>query len=125
MVPALIFRLYLVVIGIVVFVLALNSLSKRKLMDNFTVIWCVLGFLSVLAGILVRATEMMRFMSVATLVLILTGVTLFIVACFVLSLCFSDLSRKNHELSMQVSLLNQENERIIHEIEVLRVGKGN
>lgn len=112
-------RLYLVVTGGIVVWMTLVSLAKRKFTDQFCMFWGLLSFCMVLGGILLNPTEINRFISntgLWLLMIIITGV-LYMAWCF--SREISSLTRKNQELAMQLSLLNQEHtqtKRLLQEL---------
>ena len=105
-------RLYLVVVGGIILWMTLASLAKRKFTDQFCMLWGVLAGCMVLGGVLLSPTEITRYISGTGLLLVLiifTGV-LYMAWCF--SREISSLTRKNQELAMQLSLLNQEHDRV-------------
>ena len=105
-------RLYLVVVGGIILWMTLASLAKRKFTDQFCMLWGVLAGCMVLCGVLLSPTEITRYISGTGLLLVLiifTGV-LYMAWCF--SREISSLTRKNQELAMQLSLLNQEHDRV-------------
>ena len=61
----------------------------------------------------------MEYISVAGLILLLIIFYGVLYAAYFVSLWISELSRKNQELAIQVSLLNQENERILRNLSEL------
>lgn len=112
-------RLFLVLMGGFLLWMTLVSLAKRKFTDQFCMLWGLISGCLVLGGILVNPTQISRYISDAGLLLVL------IIACGVLYLawCFSReisaLTRKNQELAMQLSLLNQEHaqtQRLLEEL---------
>lgn len=93
--------------------------SVRKMTVNLAVIWEILGVILVVIG------NVPVFSSWTHLISMGTGLGLFIVGTvclwggFQFSLLVSRLSMKNQELSIQVSLLIQENEKLIQQLEKL------
>ena len=73
----------------------------------------------ILGGILLRPTGLSSYISDTGLVLILLLGGLGLMAAYFISRQMSDLARKNQELTMQISLLNQENERVLAVLEGL------
>lgn len=105
-------RLYLVAVGGIILWMTLASLAKRKFTDQFCMLWGVLAGCMVLGGVLLSPTEITRYISGTGLLLVMiifTGV-LYMAWCF--SREISSLTRKNQELAMQLSLLNQEHDRV-------------
>ena len=105
-------RLFLVAAGAILIWMTLASSAKRKFTDQFCMLWGVLAGCMVLGGVLLSPTELTRYISGTGLLLVLiifTGV-LYMAWCF--SREISSLTRKNQELAMQLSLLNQEHDRV-------------
>lgn len=110
-------RLIMVLAGGLIFWMTLTSLAKRKFTDGFCMLWGVLSICMILGGILLSPGELGSFISN-------TGLLILLVFCFgllAMAWCFSwelsSLQRKNHELAMQVSLLNQEHDQLQRTLE--------
>ena len=65
----------------------------------------------ILAGILLRPVLLKNYISTAGLVIVALGVYCMICGAYILSTMISDLTRKNRELAMQVSILQRECEK--------------
>ena len=91
--------------------------AYKKITVNFAVIWEILGLMLVLVGIVPVFSQWSRLVSSGT------GLAFFCVGSVFLfeevrtSVLLSQLMMKNRELAMQVSLLLQENERIMRQLE--------
>lgn len=91
--------------------------SVRKLTVNLAVVWEILGAILIVTGIFPALSSWTHHISRGT------GLVLFVVGAvclwggFQFSLLLSRLAMKNQELAMQVSLLIQENEKIMQQIE--------
>lgn len=105
-----------ILIGIILMALSLNAYIRQKLTDETGFLIGGFSVFLTITGIL------LHFYGQEVNVLIALAVICF---CFLLLIIFSlctsvsVLVMKNRELAMQVSLLNQENERIIHEIGII------
>ena len=118
-----ILQIIMVVTGLFLLVITTTSLARRKMTESFCLAWGLISLVLILAGFILRPAGWSRYLSNMGMVLaLLIGFTIIYVAYF-LSAKVSELSRKNQELAMQVSLLNQENERILERMEQL-TGKG-
>ena len=95
------------------------SLAKRKMTEPFCLAWGFFSFLMIIGGLLLRPTGLSSYISDTGLVIILLLGGLGLLAAYFISRQMSDLARKNQELTMQISLLNQENERILAVLEGL------
>lgn len=105
-------RLIMVLAGSLILGMTLTSLAKRKFTDGFCMLWGLLSICMILGGILLSPVELGSLISN-------TGLMILLVFCFgllAMAWCFSwelsSLQRKNHELAMQVSLLNQEHDQL-------------
>ena len=91
--------------------------SLKKLTVNFAVAWEFLGLLLLLIGLVPALSAWTRLISTWTgLAFVCLGVVC-LMGGFQFSLLLSQLMMKNQELAMQVSLLNQESERLLDMIE--------
>ena len=116
-------RIVMVAEGVLVMMETILSLSKRRMKEQFCLVWGVFAILLVVAGIVLRPTIWSQYISESGTI-ILTVSALGAVWClYYLSVHISVLNRKTQELAMQVSLLNQENEQIMAEREKLREKK--
>ena len=112
-----ILQIIIIVTGIFLLIVTINSLAHRKMTESFCLAWGLIAFILVLAGLFLRPTEWSSFMSPMGLVLVvMIGFCVVYVAYF-MSTKVSELSRRNQELAIQVSLLSQENQRIAAQLE--------
>lgn len=112
-------QIIMILTGIFLLCSTVTSLARRRMTESFCLAWGLISVIIVVAGICLRPLEWSHYVSTIGLVLIiLIGFCVIYVAYF-LSAKVSELSRKNQELAMQVSLLNQENERILQRLEQL------
>lgn len=114
---SIIIRIGFCVGGISLILFGIWTHSIKKLAVNYAVIWGLLGILMVLMGVIPILSEWTRMLAPGT------SVAFFCVGALILltevqnSLVISQLNMKNRELAMQVSLLNQESERMMAELE--------
>ena len=114
-----ILQIIMVVTGIGLFFITTNSLAKRKMTEPFCLAWGLISVVLILAGIFLRPAGWSSYLSnMGMLLVLMIGYSVIYVAYF-LSSKVSDLARKNQELAMQVSLLNQENKDILKRLEQL------
>lgn len=105
-------RVIMVAAGVFLLWMTLASLAKRKFTDGFSVLWGLLSVCMILAGVLLEPQGISSYISNTGIVIVCVAGAglLFMFWCF--SREISNLVRKNHELAMQLSLLNQENYQI-------------
>lgn len=114
-----IIRIGLIAAGIILIVFGFWTHFIKKLAVNYAVIWGLLGIVMILVGAIPVLSEWTAMMAPGT------GLAFFCVGALILftevqeSLVISQLNLKNRELAMQVSLLNQESERMMLELEEL------
>lgn len=115
----LIFRLAMAIYGIILLPISFYALAKKKMTESMGLCWVFAAIFLIIFGIVPGLCAWSRWLSnleLAVLVLFAAGAIMFL---FIISSMMSILFMKNQELAMQVSLLNQENERILGELEKL------
>ncbi len=105
--------------GAVLLVSAVASLAKRKMTEPLCLTWGLIAIMIMLAGVVLRPVEVNRFISWTGLVLVVLVGFCFLYGTYFMSGKISELMRKNLELSIQVSLINQEKEEIYNQLEQL------
>ena len=113
-------RLFVIVAGAYMFLKAILSLAKRKMTEPFCLAWAVLSALMILSGILLNPSQLDGYISTRGLILIIIIVSGVLWGLWFISTQVSILKRKNQELAMQVSLLNNDCEKILRELEKLK-----
>ena len=113
-------RLFVIVAGAYMFLKAILSLAKRKMTEPFCLAWVVLSALMILSGILLNPSQLDGYISTRGLILIIIIVSGILWGLWFISTQVSILKRKNQELAMQVSLLNNDCEKILRELEKLK-----
>ena len=112
----LILRIFLTAAGVLFLLGDINAYVRQKLTDTIGLLWAFVSVALILTGVAsvpgAREEEYL-------VVLLLAVCLLLLILLFKLSKVVSVLSMKNQELAMQVSLLNQENERILHRLGIL------
>ena len=114
-----ILRLFLCAIGAVLLVNVVSSLPRRNTTESFALIWGVMALLCVIAGMLVRPVLLNSYISAIGMILIMMAVLCVIVGAYFISLRISELMRKTQELSINVTLLYDENLRLMKQVEEL------
>lgn len=116
------FCVILVGIGIMAITFVLHA--EKKLTVNLAVTWELLGIAAILSGAVPKFSGWSSRLSFGSLVVLLITAFLVLWGVYQMTIQISSLIMKNQELAIQVSLLNQENERILQELENL-TGKSN
>ena len=111
-----IIRILMVGTGILFLVLAFWAYTRQKLNDSMALIWVFVSIALVITG---AVPAVSKHLSESLLIFMFIICLLLLFLRFKVSKAVSELSMKNQELAMQVSLLNQENERILHKLGIL------
>ena len=113
-------RLFVIVAGAYMFLKAILSLAKRKMTEPFCLAWAVLSALMILSGILLNPSQLDGYISTRGLILIIIIVSGILWGLWFISTQVSILKRRNQELAMQISLVNNDCEKILRELEKLK-----
>ena len=111
-----IIRILMVGTGILFLVLAFWAYTRQKLNDSMALIWAFVSIALVITG---AVPAVSKHLSESLLIFMFIICLLLLFLLFKVSKAVSVLSMKNQELAMQGSLLNQENERILHKLGIL------
>lgn len=114
-----ILRGIIIIVGILLFWLTISSLAKRKMTETFCLIWGGISVVVILAGILLRPVLLQNYISTTGMVLIFLVAFCIICGAYFLSTMISELTRKNQEMAIQVSLLKREGEKLMKKLEEL------
>ena len=98
---------------------AILSLAKRKMTEPFCLAWVFLSALMILSGALLNPSQMKRYVSTRGLILTIIIVSGVLWGLWFISTQVSILMRKNQEIAMQTSLLNQDCVQLLKKIESL------
>ena len=115
----LVLRIIMVVAGCLFLILNFVTYVKKNLTEKFTWMWTFFCVVMILSGIVPGLNNWsFQFNSwgYMALCIILVLIVQFI---FIITKEIANLKKRNKELAMHVSLLNQENERILAELEKL------
>ena len=104
-------------IGIMIVTFVLHA--KKKLTVNLAVTWERLGIAAIVSGAGPRCSGWSSRIGLGSLVVLLITALLVLWGVYQMTIQISSLLMKNQELAILVSLLNQENERILRELEKL------
>ncbi|MCI9077847.1 MAG: hypothetical protein HFH68_02825 [Lachnospiraceae bacterium] len=110
-----ILKISCIVIGIILVLLDINAYVRQRLSDEIGFLIGSFSMFLIIMGII------LHFRMDSDLIITLLIICFCFLVLIIFSLCtaVSVLVMKNRELAMQVSLLNQENERIIHETGIM------
>ena len=126
---ACVMKITFAIAGIIIIFLSFLMYSKKKLIVNLAIMWEMLGIIVFLTGVVPAFSNWCSSISAGTAILIFIAGVLLVPAGYTMCISISELTMKNQELAMQVSLLNQENEKILSELSHIlndnSAGKGN
>ena len=112
-------QLMTVIGGLLLLILSFRKFVARKLTEELGIIWIVMAFLFIVCGCFKRCFLWSTEMNIFDAIVLIAIVYLMFLIIFYMSMLLSSLQRKNQELAIMVSILNQENETIMHQIEAL------
>lgn len=116
-----ILRLIIALTGVGLFAITLSSLARRKMTESFCLTWGLVSVMLIIAGLVLKPYGIADLMSVTALVVIIVVGYCLLGGFFYITAKVSELTRKNQELAIQVSLMNQENQIMMEKIEKLMV----
>lgn len=112
-------RVFMIITGIVLMWATISSMAKQKLTENVCLAWGFVSVICVFAGILLRPYGINNMISRVGLVIIMVIAVSVLMAAFYVSMKLSELAKRNHELALQVSLLNHENYNMLERVKQL------
>lgn len=114
-----ILRIFMVITGVAMLWATISSLAKRKMTETVCLIWGTVAVICILAGLFLHPYGISAYISKIGLLFIMVIAVAVLQGAFFVSTKISELARKNHELALQVSLLNHENYNMLKRIEQL------
>ncbi|MCI9489170.1 DUF2304 domain-containing protein [Lachnospiraceae bacterium 48-42] len=114
---SLVVKLGIAAAGLVLMVVSFLMHSYKKITVNYTVIWELLGIVLILIGCVPVFSEWTKRLASGTGLAFACVGAIFLFEEFRNSVMISQLLLKTREMAMQVSMLNQENERLVNELE--------
>lgn len=116
-----IMKLVMGIAGLLFLLLSFREYVRKKLTEAAGLVWALFGALLIVLAIWPRALAWCAAISPAGLTFLFGIFLSLALLLFWESMAVSRLIRKNQELAMQVSLLNQENEQILTELNMIPV----
>ena len=104
----LVLRVLLILAGIIILLVDIILLAKRKMSDSISITWGFAAVVFVVSGIILRPNGWIRYMSEAGMILLCLLGFCVIYGLFYASCHISQILRKQAEMAMNISLLNQE-----------------
>ncbi len=112
-------RVIVAVEGVLLLCLDFRSFVYRKITEGMGLGWGCFAFILILLGAVPGLSDWCRVLPKEAYPAFLLLSVSVLLGAFRISCTISQLVRKNREIAMHVSLLNQENERILHEMKEL------
>lgn len=101
-------QVLMIVAGVFLLILDISLLAKRKMSEPVSITWGFVAIMFIIAGIILRPNGWIAYMSAAGMVLlVIIGICL-IYGLILASCHISETMRKQNEMAMNISLLNQE-----------------
>lgn len=112
-------RIIMVLVGIILLLIAINSLAQNKMTAPFCLTWAVVAIIIIVAGIVLNPSEWNSYISSRGLVLLLLMSFGLIYGTYFVSMKVSELMRSGTEMAIQISLLKTENNELKKRLEQL------
>lgn len=112
-------RIGIILLGLFIMIHSFYMSAVRKLTANITVVWEILGAVLILVGAIPAFSRWCYRVGAGTAIAMFIVAALILWGGFQFSKLISDITMKNQEMAMQISLLNQENNRILDQLEEL------
>ncbi|MCI9215509.1 DUF2304 family protein [Lachnospiraceae bacterium 42-17] len=112
-------RIVIIIAGILLMSVSFLMHSYKKITVNFTVMWELLGIMLVLIGAVPVFSQWTKQLASGTGFAFFCVGAIFLFEEFRSSVMLSQLFLKTQEMAMHISMLNQENERIMRDLEKL------
>ena len=104
----LVLQIIFIIVGIMILLIEITLLAKRKLSESISITWGFVAIVIIVSGIVLRPTGWINYMSEAGLILLLIVGFCVLYGLFLASCHISEIIRKQTEMAMDISLLNQE-----------------
>lgn len=117
--PGSILQIIMIITGVFLLLVTVSSLAHRRMTESFCLAWGLIALILILAGIFLRPAELARYISTMGLLMVVAIGFCVVYVAYFMSTKVSELSRKNQELAIQVSLLRQENQLVMQQLEQL------
>ena len=101
-------QIVLIVAGVIILITDVLLLAKRKLAESISIVWGFGALVFIIAGIVLHPSGWINYMSKAGMSLMLLLGFCVVYGLFYASIRLSEIIRKQTEMAMDISLLNQE-----------------
>ena len=109
-------RVVLAVTGVAMLMFTIMSLARRKMNETVCMAWGIVSAAIIIAAIVIHPDQWSDYISFGALLMIAIIFFGVLYAGFFVSAEISKLTRCNQELAIQVSLLNEENQRLLKRV---------
>ena len=106
----------MVLTGGILFLMTISSLAKRRMTESFCLTWGLVAIIIILGGVVLKPYGLANMISPTGLILIVIVGYCAIFGVFYITSKLSQVTRKNQELAIQLSLVNQENRVVMQKI---------
>ena len=101
-------KVIMILAGVVILLTDIILLAKRKLAESVSIVWGFVALLCIIAGIVLHPRGWIEYMSETGMALVIILGFCFIYGLFYASCHLSEILKKQTEMAMNISLLNQE-----------------
>lgn len=101
-------QILLIVGGILIMIADITLLAKRRLSEQISITWGFVAIVFIIAGIVLRPDGWIKYMSAPGMALLCVIGACLLYGLLLASIHVSEIMRKQAEMAMNISLLNQE-----------------
>ncbi len=110
-------RILMIVVGVVLLLRALSSLSRRRMIESYTILWCIVSLVLIVAGVLISPNQINYYFSNTSIIAISVIAIVGLVGMYGMTSQISNLTRQNREQSMDMAVMGYTIECLAREIE--------
>ncbi len=103
----------------------LLALARRKIDSSFSVVWGLIAVVLILLGLFLTLGQLSDYVSWPAVIFIVVGLTALLFGLYKIIQYISELTTRNQELVIQVSLLNEESRQLKEAVRQLQQNQQN
>lgn len=98
-------RVIMIIIGAALLLGSIISLTKRHMIESYTILWCIVGLVLVVAGIFIAPHQITRYFSNTSIIALTIIGAVGLIGAYAMSTQISGLIRQNREQSMNMAVM--------------------
>lgn len=113
-------RIIMVLAGFIIMAMTIASLARNKMTESFCLAWGFVALVLIFAGVVLNPYGINKIISVTGLMIFMVVGLFVIFGSYYVTGKVSELTRKNRELAIQVTLLNHENKLVAEQLKEIK-----